>query len=443
MSELTATAAHMGHGGHDAPPADLSPSNITLEPSKGRPLWMGLLVIGLAGLAVTAIVGITNKDLMKQAVAAYHIGAMVTLAMSLGALFFLLIFHLMGAGWVVTIRRQFENVASLVWLPAMLAIVTFVIESLTGGHLYAWLSKSAQSDPLLHAKSAYLNQTFFAVRALIYLGLWTYLARRMLGYSTEQDKTGDKWLSNKARFTASWGMPLLALTTAFAAFDWLKTMDYRFFSTMWGVYYFAGAGFCSIPVIVILLTYIRGQGKLKGLVSEEHYHDLSKLMFTFTVFWAYIGFSQYFLIWYADIPEETSFMVARKVAGWQSWTKLLMFGHFVAPFWILLWRPIRRSPLALSLMGVWFIFMQVADMVWIVRPMVYANEIGEYLRQLDTTATPTADPIKLKYLWLDAAGIVGVMGVYFALVVKKVFAGQLIPTRDPRLAEAVAHKNYV
>jgi hypothetical protein len=443
MSQLTASAGHgaveHGHTAH----ADLSAANITLDPAKGRPLWMILLVIGLVGLGITAVVGITNKDLMKQALAAYHIGAMATLAMSLGALFFILIFHLTGAGWSVTIRRQFENVASLVWLPALLAFLTFFIEVFTGGHLYAWLNKGVSgNDELLHAKAAYLNPIFFGVRGALYFCVWTYLAWRMWTYSTEQDKTGDKWLTNKARFTSSWGMPILALTTAFAAFDWLKSMDYRFFSTMWGVYYFAGAGFCSIPVIVILLTHIRGQGKLKGLVTEEHYHDLAKIMFVFVVFWAYIGFSQYFLIWYADIPEETSFMIARKVAGWQAWTKLLMFGHFVAPFYIMLWRPIRRSPFLLSILGVWFIFMQVADMVWIVRPMVYSNEIGEYLRQLDN-GTPTADPIKLKYLWLDVAGIVGVLGVYFAFVVKKVYSGQLVPTRDPRLAEAVGHKNYV
>jgi hypothetical protein len=325
-----------------------------------------------------------------------------------------------------------------------MAFLTFFIEVLTGGHLYAWLNKGvAGSDELLHAKAAYLNPLFFTLRGALYFCIWSYLAWRLWSYSTEQDKTGDKWLSNKARFTSSWGMPLFALTTAFAAFDWLKSMDYRFFSTMWGVYYFAGAGFCSIPVVVILLTYIRGQGKLKGLVNEEHYHDLAKIMFAFVVFWAYIGFSQYFLIWYANIPEETSFMVARKVAGWQTWTKILMFGHFVAPFYIMLWRPIRRSPVLLSIMSVYFLLMQVADMVWIVRPMVYSNEIGEYLRQLDTGGTPTADPIKIKYLWLDAAGIIGALGVYFAFVVKKVFSGQLLPTRDPKLPEAIGHKNYV
>lgn len=442
MSQLTAHAGGHGHG-HDGH-ADLSPANITLNRSKGTALSMFFFVVGLVGLGLTIFTGVTNHSLLKQSLGAYHMGAMTALAMSLGAMFFVMAFHLTGAGWSVTVRRQFENVMSLVWLPAGMAIGTYVIEVFTGGSLYAWLIKDNRlHDELLIAKSAYLNPTFFGIRALIYFMVWTYLAWRMWGYSTEQDKTGDKWLTNRARFTSSWGMPLFALCTAFAAFDWLKSMDYRFFSTMWGVYYFAGSLFCSVPVVVIILTFVKSQGRLKGLVTEEHYHDLGKLMFGFTVFWAYIGFSQYFLIWYANIPEETSYILARKHAGWQDWTKLLMFGHFVGPFLILLWYKMRRTPILLSIMAVWAILMQITDMVWIVRPMIYANEIGDYLRQLDAGGTITADPIKLKYVWLDVAGIVGVLGIYFGLLTRKVYGGQLIPTRDPRLAEALHHKNYV
>ncbi|MBX3377774.1 MAG: hypothetical protein KF678_12315 [Phycisphaeraceae bacterium] len=441
MSHAAATTsgAHGLHADHHG--ADLSARNITLDPAKGKTLSLLLIVVGLAGLGVTIAGGFAVG--IKHAVGAYHVGAMSMLAISLGALFMVLAFHLIGAGWSVTIRRQFENVASLVWLPAIMAAGTFVIEVATGGHLYSWLQKGAQSDPLLAAKSDYLNPVFFAIRAVLFLGLWVFLSRKMFAYSTEQDRTGDKWLTNRARFTASWGMPLLALSIAFAAFDWLKSIDYRFFSTMWGVYYFAGSAFVSTAVVVMLLTFIKKQGRLEGLVNEEHFHDLGKLMFAFTVFWAYIGFSQYFLIWYANIPEETSFILARKHAGWGAWTQLLMLGHFVAPFYILLWRPIRRSMVALSLLGIWFLFMQIADMVWIIRPMVYSEQIGEYLRQLDQGVPVTADPIRLQHIWLDIAGIVGAAGLFFGLLIRKVYSGQLIPTRDPRLPEALHHRNYV
>jgi hypothetical protein len=441
MSQVSAhgAAAHAHGEGHHA--ADLSDRNITLEPAKGKALSAILIVIGLVGLGITVAGGFMVG--IKHALGAYHVGAMSMLAVSLGALFMVLAFHLIGAGWSVTVRRQFENVASLVWFPAMAAAVTFVIEAATGGHLYAWLQKSAQSDVLLQRKSDYLNPQFFAARTLLYVMFWFFLSRKMFAYSTEQDRTGDKWLTNRARFTASWGMPLLALSMAFAAFDWLKSMDYRFFSTMWGVYYFAGAVFVSLAVVVILLTYIKRQGRLEGLVTEEHFHDLGKLMFAFTVFWAYIGFSQYFLIWYANIPEETSFILARQHAGWGAWTKLLMVGHFIAPFFILLWRFMRRNMLLLSLAGCWFVFMEVADMIWIIRPMVYSDQIGEYLRQLDTGGPITADPIRIQHIWLDIAGVVGVAGVFFGLLIRKVYSGPLIPTRDPRLPEALHHRNYV
>jgi hypothetical protein len=247
---------------------------------------------------------------------------------------------------------------------------------------------------------------FFTIRAAVYFLLWTYLSQRLFGYSKEQDGTGNKWLSNKARFTSSWGMPLFALSTAFAAFDWLMSMDYRFFSTMWGVYFFAGAVFSSVPLVVIMLTLLRARGKLKGLVTEEHLHDMGKLMFAFTVFWAYIGFGQYFLIWYAQIPEETSFFLARKTGGWETLSKFLVIGHFALPFYVLLWRFMRRSFTLLSIMAVWAILLEVVDIYWIVRPFVYA-------------ADPT-DKVHLGGLWLDIAGIIGPLAIFLGLVAWRV-----------------------
>jgi hypothetical protein len=441
MSQIT---AHEGQSMASAQPTGIhaldprggvmKPEHITLRPGAVSGLSAILILVGLVGIGAALGLGFANKDLFKQALAAYHTGVMSVLAICLGATFFVMVFHLIGAGWVATIRRQFENVMALLPIVALLVVPLLVIEVVSNGVLFSWMDKQVQAqDYLAQKKAGYLNVGFFMARALVYLLLWTFISRRLWWYSTEQDRTGDKWLTNRARFTCSWALPLFALSIAFAAFDWLMAMDYRFFSTMWGVYYFAGAAYVSVPVVVMVLALLMRSGKLQGSVTEEHIHDLAKLMFAFTVFWAYIAYSQYFLIWYSKIPEETQFFLARKggldgVGEWAWLSKLLVIGHFCLPFYFLLWRPIRRNATVLIVFCLWAVLMQVMDMVWIIRPMVYPLE---------------ADPVKFEKVWLDVLGIAGVIALFFGLLARQVASGPLIPLRDPRLPEALHHRNYV
>lgn len=427
---MSHAAAHPSTGVHagDHGPA-LARDNVTL--ANGSGLSIGLMLAGGALLSVTVAAGLTMENAGRQALAAVHIGVMSCLALCLGGMFFVMCFHLTGAGWSATVRRQFENLMSLIWFPTALFIIIVMLEmSVTKGLLFTWLSSDVtRGDVLLAEKSAFLNPLFFGVRVAFYALLWWYLAWKLWSFSTEQDRTGDKWLTNRARFTSSWGMLAFALSTAFAAFDLLMSLDWRFFSTMWGVYYFAGAAFSSVPVVVIVLALLRRAGKLKGAVTDEHLHDLAKLMFGFTVFWAYIAFSQYFLIWYANIPEETSYFLARKTGGWETLSIFLCIGHFVLPFYILLWRFVRRSFALLSVMAAWAVLMEVIDIYWIVRPMVYASDAH--------------DRVHPGMIWLDAAGIGSVMLIFAGLLARRVASGPLVPLRDPRLKEALRHANYV
>ncbi|MCC6677022.1 MAG: hypothetical protein IT436_07755 [Phycisphaerales bacterium] len=431
MSQITADAFHDGQGHAHAGPAsfpEMRAENINMPAGSGKAAAGLLTVIGLVGIAVTAGAGFAMPNMAKHALAAYHVGVMACLGISLGGLFLTLVTHLMGAGWSVTIRRQMENLAAQVPVCLLLLVPTFAIEIFTGGKLFAWMGDAFAGEHVLQEKAPYLNIGFFLARAVVYSVVWVSLVRILRGYSLKQDQTGDKWLTNRARRTSSWGMLAFALTTAFAGFDWLMTLDFRFFSTMWGVYFFAGGAFSAVAMLILMLSRIKAKGRLQGLVTEEHYHDLGKLLFTFTVFWAYISFSQYFLIWYSNIPEETAWFLARKGGGWEKLFFFLCIGHFVAPFLILLFRGVKKSLTLLPLVAAWAIFIHILDIFFIVRPMVYPGQ---------------RDAIGMPGLWVDAAGIIGVLALWASFLVRRVCAGVLVPTRDPRIAEAIHHRNYV
>jgi hypothetical protein len=419
----------------------LRAENISFGSGAGAGIGFVLMAAGLAAAAVCFFLGNSGSGgaTFKQAVAAYHIGAMATLAMCLGALFFSLVFHLLNAGWVGTIRRQFENVVSFLPFAYLLVLPTLAIEIMKGGVIFPWLKDAAAGDQMLAKKATFFFfnaeighgtipfPTFFVARAAVYGIVWFYLSRRIVGLGKEQDHSSTPAPFAKARFTAAWGMLLFALTTAFAAFDWLMSVDYKFFSTMWGVYYFAGAAFSSSALVALILSVLRMKGKLQGAVTSEHFHDLGKLMFSFTVFWAYISFSQYFLIWYSNIPEETAFMKYRS-EHWGSLGVLLMVGHFVAPFLILLFRKVKRTPGLLAMVAIWALVIHTLDIYWIVRPMVYSG--GE---------VPTGPIVMLT----DFAGMVAPVLILAGYLVKRIGSSPLVGVGDPYMAESISHANYV
>lgn len=405
----------------------LSKDNVTLEVSDIAGLSNGLMGAGALGLAATLAGAFIMNG--RHAMAAFEVGVFAALAISLGSLFYVMVFHSLNAGWSITIRRQFENLAKLIWVPISFMAVIVAVEVASGGQMLTWLDSSKESVLLEH-KQPFLNPVFFVIRFLVYAALWLFLTRKLARLSLEMDDTGDRTLMRRARYMSGWGLLVFALTTAFAAFDFLMGPDYRFFSTMWGVYYFATSALGSMAACILITTLLRKKGKLQGLVTEEHYHDMGKLLFAFTVFWSYIAFSQYFLIWYANVPEETAWFLARKAGGWHNAFIGLCLLHFVVPFIILINRGVKRSMLRLSLMAMFMLGTVVFDLVFILRPLVYVNELK------------SSDPGAMGW-WLDIAGVVGVLGVFFGLALRQACKSPLVPMKDPMLHEAIKHKNYV
>ena len=435
---MTTLTTHHAESGYDeayrrkmdalAARPEMAEDNVRADKAKLSALGTTLAIAGAVGLAVLVLGGVSVG--WKHAVASYIVGVASVLAITLGSMFWLMVFDLTNAGWHATIKRQWQNIMAQAPLCVLLLAPYVIFEVASGGTLLTWMNEELKGTFLIDWKEPFLNVGFFIVRFAIYSGIWIFLSRRLFALSLEQDRTGDRWLSRKARFMSGWGVLALALTLTFAAFDYLMSMDYRFFSTMWGVYFFAGGAGASVATLILVLTALRSMGRLKGLVGEEHFADLGKMLFAFCVFWAYIGFSQYFLIWYANIPEETAYFLHRQQGGWMTLSFILVAGKFLLPFALLLFRPIKRSRWALPAVAVWLLVMHVLDMVWIVRPMVY---VGDMIDQNPGVGG----------WWLDLFGIGGVVLVWTGLLIRRIGAHPLIPLRDPRLDEGIAHKNYV
>lgn len=410
----------------------LARDNVELPVGAGRGLSGALIVAGVVAIGLTLLTAFTgSRETATIALHGYHTGVMAAIGFSVAAMGFVMILHQTNAGWSATIRRQFENIMSQVWVGGLLFVVGIVFAVLMsaskGIYLWDWMDSAlVQGDQLYEHKSGYLNVPFFAVRCVLYFLIWLLLSQALWSFSTKQDTDGDRWHTAAARKLSAPGLLLFAFTTAFAAFDWMMTLDYHWFSTMFGVYFFAGSMVSCLALGALILITLRTFGRLHGAFTDEHLHDLSKIIFAFTVFWAYISFSQYFLIWYANIPEETAWMLKRKTGPWEwlSWT--LPIGHFIIPFIILLPRPVRRSRSMVAFMCVWLIVLHLLDLYWAIRPE--ARFKGEGV---------------LGPALIDLLAVTGPVLVFLGFVIRKVGSGPLIPLKDPRLNEGLSHKNYV
>src|SRR5437016_12140857 len=223
----------------------------------------------------------------------------------------------------------------------------------------------------LDSKRAYLNLNFFVLRAAFFLGFFIIASQLLRRFSVRQDKDGNPQFTIRLRKVAFASLPLFALCLTFGAFDWLMSLNYRWFSTMFGVYIFAGAAGSSMSLLVLVISALRKAGYLKETVTVEHYHIMGKWMLAFCVFWAYIGFSQYMLIWYANMPEETEYFIRRNTESWNSLSLFLVIGRFFVPFALLLLRSPKKKARQLCLIAGWLIFMQLVDIYIVILPALH------------------------------------------------------------------------
>jgi hypothetical protein len=316
------------------------------------------------------------------------------------------------------VRRLGETIFAT--LPVMAVLF---VPLLFGLHdLFEWSHHDVvERDALLQWKAPYLNVPFFLTRAAIYFGCWSFIALLYYRLSRGQDATGDPAVSARLRRFAGPSIMVMAITTTFASIDWIVSLTPHWYSTMFGVYFFAGSFVGFIALLSVVTTAMRRARLLDTVVSAEHLHDIGKFLFAFTCFWAYIGFSQFFLIWYANLPEETVWFKARLEGSWKTVSVLLMVGHFAAPFLYLMGRDVKRRAATLALGGVWLLAMHFVDLYWQVMPTLHPEGVRPSL--------------------LDLAAFLAVGGCFVAAAGWLMRRQALVPLRDPRLDESLAFEN--
>ncbi|MFT7517040.1 MAG: hypothetical protein ACI84O_000828 [Myxococcota bacterium] len=420
-------------------------------------LGMILAVLGLgAGAAIGAF---GDPETKTHFWFAYLVAFCFVLTIGLGALFFVIIGHVVNAHWNVTLRRLAElTMGSLpvVCLFGLGMLIPFFdhdveiwqwdtinsseahaidhgVEDAThggaaGAHSLSDTLDHEEHTKIVKGKAAYLNRNGFIGRLIAYFLIWAAMAKFFLSSSVKQDTAGDS-IDRVLRMKkiAAPGLFVFALTLSFAAFDLIMSLDETWFSTIFGVYIFAGAFLSANCWLVIMSKWLQAKGKMTDVINTEHYHDLGKWMFAFTFFWGYIAFSQFMLIWYANIPEETHFYMNRTLGTWNSWSYLLMFGAFFFPFLALLSRHVKRSTNVLRGMAVYVLIMHYVDLYWLIMP--------NFNRQFDVTEP--SNPFGI----VDIALTIGFLGLFLFGIARNAGKQSLLPINDPLLAKCLGHKN--
>ncbi len=386
--------------------------------------------LGIVLLIVGLVLGITgSEDGMSRFLFAYTTGFAFILSIALGAMFFVLVNHLTRAGWCATTRRVAEITLGTMPILAVLFLPILISVLMGYGGLFSWADHEiASKDHLIHLKAGYLNPTFFAIRWVIYFAIWIQFSRYYLGSSLRQDDSGDPDLTSGMQKWSALSMLVFALTLTFAAFDLLMSLAPHWFSTMFGVYFFAGSVIAFQAFGILMLVLLQRNGKLKNSVSIEHFHDWGKLLFAFVFFWAYIAYSQFMLIWYGNIPEETGWFHTRMTGSWGGVALILVFAHFVIPFAGLMSRHAKRNLASLSFWAMWMLIMHCIDLYWIVMPNQGGHGLGHGVPGVH----------------FQVVDLLAILGLFSLFVAGVAYVGRhcsLVAIKEPRLAESLAFEN--
>lgn len=386
-----------------------------VSPELGRSLnrWQktALIVGGILYLA-SIIGGIFSPN---QFFRSYLFAYLFWIGLALGSMAIVMLQYLTGGAWGVVTRRIFEAATRTLPLLAILFIpILFGIP-----RLYNWAHPQiVQADDVLRHRSFYMNPTGFILRAIFYFAVWLTFAYFLNKWSREEDEGGNRQLLLQ-KLSAP-GLILYVFMVTFSSIDWAESLADHWFSTMWGFLFVASQGLIAMSFGIIVLALLSRRQPLSDVIRSSHFHALGKLLLMFVMLWAYFQFSQLLIVWSGNLTHEIPWYMPRFATTWRALSIVLIYGQFLIPFLLLLSRPLKKNPWALSTVALILLTMRFVDLFWIVMPEFYK---GFRMHWLNFSV-----PIALGGLWL---------GTFLWQLKKR----PLLPLGDPSLKEALEYES--
>jgi hypothetical protein len=390
-----------------------------LDLSKWRKVPLYLVAGGVVFMGLGFIVA--GSNCVRQFAYSWLQAFMFFLSLGLGSLFLILAHHLFDAGWSVPIRRFCEHIATLLW---KLMPIMFLPIGLLAKTIYPWMREAnPQLDHSLQAKAPMFTPVGFWVVSIFCFAVWFLIVHGLRHWSLEQDKTGAALATHKMRRYAGAGVVLYAITLTLAVVMWMKALEHEWFSTMYGVYYFAGSVWLTLATVYVITSVLDRQGVLTDVLHEHQYYFIGSLMFAFTVFYAYVTFAQYFIIWNGNMPEETFWYVVREKGSWWYIGMVIIFGHFFVPFLALLRIDVKNVFNFMLPLCIWAWLMHFVDLSFNIMPVLHPDNFVLHFMDIGC--------------WAFFAGI-------FAIAFLREYrAHPPYPLKDPRLIEAMGYYHPV
>jgi hypothetical protein len=365
------------------------------------------VVLGVAGYFMS------GADRFFQA---YLVAYTFWMGIVLGCLALLMVQHLSGGVWGIVLRRPFEAaVRTIPYMAALFLPIAFGMHS-----LYEWSHEGiTETDPIIAAKALYLNTPFFLARQAFYFIVWGAIGHLLTKWSAEHDRTGDPALLAKLSKLSGGGLLVYAMTMTFAMVDWTMSVNPHWFSTIWGMLYAGGQGLSAFAFSIIVLLMLAQSAPLNRVLTTHHFHDLGKLLFAFLMLWAYLSFSQFLIIWSANIPEEIPHYLDRWENSYRYLSIFIVVGHFMLPYALLLSRDLKRNMSKLRIIATWILCARLADYYWHIAPELQKGGLSISL--------------------LDVALPLALGGIFITLFVSNLGGRSLLPVNDPDLDKALHH----
>ena len=380
--------------------------NPSLRETLGR-AQRTVLLAGLVGLAAS-IYGAFAEP--KQFFFSYLFGCLFWLGLSLGCFTVSMIHQLTGGRWGYPTRRFLE--AGYLALPLMLLLFIPIFFGLHD--LYPWArSADRAAEKVLAERYIYDNSWAFIVRAVVFLSIWIWMASCLRRWSLEQDTTTDATPTRKARTLSGPGLVIYPILGTFAYIDWIMSLEKHWYSTIFGVIVIIGQILLAYAFAIIMLTLFRTQPPLSAVVTTTHYHHLGNLLLTFVLFWTYVSFGQLLIIYSGDLPHEIDWYLHRIAGNWKWVVTAVALFHFFLPFFLLLFRSVKRHVMPLTILAALLFLMNLVDVYWLVMPSFHQHGV--------------------EVSWLDFAAPIGVGGVWLSFMLSRVKSAPLLPQNDPGL----------